>query len=203
MKIVINTNELNPEDNKQIAILQLLCNLEYVVATANWYAGEYAGRSELPPNEGVLTLAMNIANIGEALDKFEKIVKAGHIISSEEWDQRIKDAWSYLHSEEMIELKRNILKYVRDKSTFHVDPKPVKDFINQYNKDEKTISIWETDDKNRFGYSPLAANIIASTLMDVSMYNSEVAKKVSRAYRALRDITSATIMQIYNVTLEE
>ncbi|XEC97296.1 hypothetical protein AB6A23_12505 [Paenibacillus tarimensis] len=181
----------------------MLCNLEYAVATANWYAGEYAGRSELPPNEGVLTLAMNIANIGEALDRFEKIVKEGHITYSEQWDQRIKNAWSLLQSEEMKELKRNILKYVRDKSTFHVDPKPVKDFINQVNADDKTISIWETDELNRFGYSPLAANIIASTLIDVSMYNSEVAKKVSQAYRALRDVTSTTIMQIYKTTLED
>jgi hypothetical protein len=61
----IDTKELDPSNKQLIAILQLLCSLEISIATMKWYVGEEAGRSELPPHEHIISLALNIAITGE------------------------------------------------------------------------------------------------------------------------------------------
>ncbi|USG65757.1 hypothetical protein NDK47_27285 [Brevibacillus ruminantium] len=128
MKWTITADKLDSTDATLVSLLQLLCSLEFAISSAKWYVGEGAGRSELPPHEHVLALALNIASIGEALHKFDYFTTQVIIKISSSWDNMVKESWEYLKSDEVAELKKLNLKYVSDKSTFHIDPEPVKQF---------------------------------------------------------------------------
>jgi hypothetical protein len=60
------------------------------------------------------------------------------------------------------------LKLVRDKSAFHIDPQPVKNYLNKIIKEGSQMTIWASDKEVRRGHSPLAAEIIANHLIDAT-----------------------------------
>jgi hypothetical protein len=192
MKWTVKTNKFDKNDTVLVSLIQLLCSLEFAVSSAKWYVGEEAKRSALPPHEHVLALAINIASIGEALHRFENFKNRGIIQHSDSWDQVIKDSWTYLESDEVSELKRQNLKYVRDKSAFHIDPEPVEQFIESLTRDDE-LDIWEIEEGNSVGHSPLAAQIIANTLLKIQMDNQTTAANTSKVYKALRDVVGACL----------
>lgn len=203
IEFYIDTEEINPTNKKLIAILQLLCNLEICIATMRWYVGEEAGRSELPPHEHIISLALNIASTGEALYKFDKFVKDGILKYSDHWSDKTKKSWNFLHSPEVAKLKKKHLKYVRDKSAFHIDPQPVKKYLNHIKKVERQVSIWASDKEFRRGHSPLAAEIIASCLVNATFEKYTTADLSSKVFGALRDIVHESLNTELNVMAKE
>lgn len=193
LKWTIKADKIRSNDVVLISLLQLLCNLEFAVSSAKWYVGEGSNRTQLPPHEHVLALAINIASIGEALQKFDSLTNAGIIQFSDSWDSKIKESWDFLKSDQVTRLKRENLKYVRDKSAFHIDPEPVKEFIHTLEKDDK-LDLWEIEEGNNVGHSPLAAQIIANTLLKIQMNNHTTASNTSKVYRALRDVVSICLL---------
>ncbi|WP_391122499.1 hypothetical protein [Psychrobacillus sp. L3] len=189
----IKAEKLNQNDTTLVSLIQLLCSLEFAISSAKWYVGEQANRTELPPHEHILALAINIASIGETLHKFEYFVGKNIITYSDTWEDYVKQSWHYLESTEVTELKKTNLKYVRDKSAFHIDPEPVKQFIDSLEAEDE-INVWETNNGDG-GHSPLAAHIIANTLISIQMDYHETARNTSRVYKALRDVVSVCLIE--------
>jgi hypothetical protein len=199
----IKTKELDSANKQLIAILQLLCSLEISIAAMKWYVGEEAGRPELPPHEHIISLALNIASVGEALHKFEEFVFNGVINKSDSWSDSAKKSWEFLHSPEVIELKKKHLKFIRDKSAFHIDPQPVKNYLNKLIKEENQVTIWVSDDEGRNGHSPLAAEIIGNHLIDATFERYTTANLSSKVFGALRDIVHEFLSNEFNVSLRK
>lgn len=74
MKWVIEAKSFNPDDKAQVSLLQLLCSLEFALSSARWYVGEVENLPQLPRHEQILALAINIASVGEALQKFKNLL---------------------------------------------------------------------------------------------------------------------------------
>lgn len=202
MKWLIKTSELDENNKSLVALLQLLCNIEFATATMRWYVGEVENLPQLPEHEQVLALALNIANVGEALHLFNRLVERKVIERNEKWSQRTSDAWEFLHSDVVIALKANHLKLIRDKSAFHVDPQPVLMFIEKIKSQQDAIPIWEVD-TTPAGHSPMAAMIIAEHLLHVTVNNKEIAGLSSNVFGALRDVIIALISDIINISTQE
>lgn len=203
MEFNINTIELDPENKQLIAILQLLCSLEISIAAMKWYVGEGAGRQELPPHEHIISLALNLASLGEALHKFEDFVSKGVINKSDSWSSSAKESWEFLYSSEVIVLKEKHLKFIRDKSAFHIDPQPVKNYVNKIIKEEDQITFWISDKDGHNGNSPLAAEIIGKNLIDATFEGYITANLSSKVFGALRDIVHEFLFNEFNVTIRK
>lgn len=195
----IETNQLDPSNKQLIAMLQLLCSLEISIAAMKWYVGKEAGRSELPPHEHIISLALNIASIGESLHKFQEFVSKGILKYSDNWSDNTKKSWDFLHSSEVVELKKKHLKLVRDKSAFHIDPQPVKNYLHEVIREGNQIRIWASDEEGRRGHSPLAAEIIAKHLIDATFDRHNTANLSSKVFGALRDIVHEILNNEFNV----
>lgn len=200
MKLVAKAEKMIPENKKLVGLLRILGSIEYSIATMKWYVGNLANRQELPPHESVLALAINIASVGEALNTFEMCKNQNIIVYSKKWGERAKSSWDLLHSEKVRELKINHLKLIRDKTAFHIDPEPVKDYLKDLDN-TKDITIWETNENDNGGHSPLACEIITNYLLKATFNNKEIAKLSSDVFGAIRDVVLASIDDILHLEI--
>ena len=196
--LYIKADTLKNINDNQVALLQILCNLEVTQAAMRWYSGKDALRGDLPPHESIICLAIMIASIGEALDRFSKLKKAGSVQFSDKWDQKIKDAWNFLDSPEVENLQKTHLKYIRDKSAFHFDPEPIKKKSQAIANDMVDVPIWEVDELNKTGFSPLASMLIAENIMETSQ-NKDTAVLTTQVYNAIKNIFEMLILEAFQM----
>jgi hypothetical protein len=203
MKVKINLNEIDISDEKQIALFQLLCSLSTSRASLNWYLGEEVGRTKLPPQEDIIALALSLAGIGECLHKFDGLIKKGVLKRPENCDELLEESWNFINSEEVRELKITNLKFVRDKSAFHFDPEPIKQFFSETRMDDEELDLWETSKEDAHGYSPLASLIIAKTLITITKPDKRRAELSIKVYGALSNIILDEINERYNLNVSQ
>jgi hypothetical protein len=205
MKVTLNTKEIDINDEKQIALFQLLCSLSTSRAALNWYLGKEAGRVNLPPQEDIIVLALLIAGIGECLHKFDELNKSEVLQKTVNCDDQLEEAWKLLMSDEVKDIKRMNLKFVRDKSAFHFDAEPIKNFFLDTRKEDQSqsLDLWETTTDDSHGYSPLASLIIANTLINITKPNRKSAELSLKVYGALRHIILDEINEKYNLSVSQ
>ncbi|QHT61315.1 hypothetical protein GXP70_16025 [Paenibacillus lycopersici] len=199
MKVKLNLNEIDLQDPKQIALFQLLCSLSTTRTCLGLYMGEEAGRANLSSQDDIIMLAMALAGIGETLHKFEELVSKGVIQKAINCDSVLAEAWVFIESQAIKELKKTNLKYIRDKSAFHFDPEPIKEFFTESMKETNEIDLWETSEQDKHGFSPLASLIISNTLINVTKPDKERAELSMKVYGALSTIVLYEINEHYNL----
>lgn len=106
-----------------------------------------------------------------------------------------------LNSQEVTDLKKNIVNSIRNKSAFHIDPEPVKFYLNEISNEDGDVSVWELDPTDNRGHSPLAINIIENYLVKASLYNPETARLTSRVYGALRDVVLTSLASTVKISM--
>ncbi|MFC5528344.1 hypothetical protein [Cohnella yongneupensis] len=202
MKVTINPQEINLNDSKQIALLQLLCSLSSARTCLGLYSDIEAGRPKLSSQDEVIMLSMALAGIGESLHNFENLVNKGIIKKPINCSQELEDSWNFINSLEIKELKKTNLKYLRDKSSFHFDPEPIKHFFNELMDNNNTeIDLWESSENDPHGFSPLASLIISNTILNVTKPDKNRAELSIRVYGALSYIVLDEINQQYNLRI--
>jgi hypothetical protein len=200
MKVRINPREVDIKDPRQIALFQLLCSLSTARTCLALYMGEEAGRSNLPVQDDVIILAMSLAAIGESLYKFEELINNNIIQKPLESNMPdIEDAWKLIASPDAQRIKRTNLKYIRDKSSFHFDPEPIKQYFSETSEETDEIDLWEATETDEHGFSPLASLIILNTLMNVTKPDPSRAELSLMVYGALSIIVLHELDQRYNL----
>lgn len=191
MKVKINPCEVDINDPSQIALFQLLCSLSTARTCLALYMGEEAGRSNLPVHDDVIILAMGLAAIGESLHKFDdliskNIIQKPLIVKSNILE--IQEAWKLITSPDVERIKRTNLKFIRDKSSFHFDPEPIKQYFSESSEESNEIDLWEATETDKHGFSPLASMIISNTLINVTKPDPNRAELSLKVYGALSTI---------------
>ncbi|MEX1029095.1 MAG: hypothetical protein WDZ91_03500 [Paenibacillaceae bacterium] len=203
MKVKIDPREVDIGDPRQIALFQLLCSLSTTRTCLALYMGEEAGRSSLPVQDDVIILAVGLAAIGESLHKFDELVNKGIIHKPLDQDVILNQSWKFIESDEVKELKRTNLKYVRDKSSFHFDPEPIMEYFSEARKDIEKIDLWETTENDTHGFSPLASLIISNTLINVTKPDRSRAELSIRVYGALSYVVLNELDNHYNLEMTD
>ncbi|MGF9906128.1 hypothetical protein [Brevibacillus porteri] len=196
MQLVFKSHKLDKENKRLISLLRLLGSLQYSIAAMKWYAGEEADRVELPPHESILALSITISSTAEALHTFDSFVRRDIIAVSAKWSERTMQAWSFLNSDKVRHLKQNHLKLIRDKSTFHIDPEPILNYIEQATESNDYIVAWEAESSGEQGHSPLASEIVGLQLLKTTFANEETARLTSQVFGALRDVVLASLEEL-------
>lgn len=196
MRWMIQNTNIDPNNPTLVAAVRLLCILEFSGATMRWYVGEVAGRSDLPDMEGILALALNLASVGEAVKRFDEFVSEGLIKSKDHWPTEVKQAWIFLHGQEVQTLKQQHLLRVRNKSAFHIDAEPVKGFLAELRSEPGQSILLETSEANPNGFSPFGIHVIARWLLNHTMADTHFARLSSETYGALRKVIAAIISDL-------
>jgi hypothetical protein len=199
MKVKLNLNEIDLNDPKQIALFQLLCSLSTTRTCLALYMGETGERTNLPPQDDIIMLAMALAGIGETVHMFDELISKGVIRKPINCDSVLAEAWKLIESQAIKELKKTNLKYIRDKSAFHFDPKPILEFFTESRKETNEIELWETCEQDKLGFSPLASLIISNTIINVTKPNKERAELSIKVYGALSTIVLDEMNELYNL----
>jgi len=181
--------------------LRVMTLVGFSNATLRWFLGHDAGRQELAPQGSPLCMALHLAAAGETMILFTELAKRCTFQRSTSWPTEVLEAWDFLHSAEVQELRREYLNRVRHKMAFHVDEKPVMTFLEKVMSDSGEIVIWETGHDDELGYPPVAADIVATWLLQLSTPQYiELCPKVNRA---LFVVTSAVISSTILITRKE
>jgi hypothetical protein len=168
--------------------------------------GEEAGRSNLPVQDDVIILAMGLAAIGESLNKFDDLISKNIIqkpLKGESNMPDIEKAWKLITSPYVEGIKRTNLKFIRDKSSFHFDPEPIKQYFSESSKGTDEIDLWEATETDELGFSPLASLIISNTLINVTKPDPSRAELSLKVYGALSIIVLHEIDQRYNLKTDD
>jgi hypothetical protein len=142
---------------------------------------------------------MGIAAIGESLHKFDELVTKGILQGPTENDVVMDEAWEFIQSVQVRELKRTNLKYMRDKSSFHFDPEPIKQYFSEASKLPEESDLWETTNSDTHGFSPLASLLISNTLLNVTKPHQARADLSIKVYGALNSIVLSKLDERFNL----
>jgi hypothetical protein len=201
VKVTIRPNV--SDDPRIVGYLRLLTLLGYCNATMKWYVGDRGGRTELPPHESIIALSLLLGATGEAAHLFRELANKGVITLQSSWPARAKEAWAFLHSSVVSQLRNDYLKAIRDKVAFHADQRPIVDFLCDAEEDNQEVTIWESSSEDRGGHPPISALVIGSWLVKLSVPKPEAAQLCSKVYRALRDVSLAGINTATKVKITE
>lgn len=204
LEFSINSGEIDLLDKSLVAVLGLLCSLEYSKVLTALYAGAEASRENLSDNESILTLALAISSTAEALNAYHKFIFEGVIKFDPNWPIRVRQSFEFLGSTEVENFKVKHLKKVRNKAGFHIDPVAVKGYINKKRESsDAVISLLKTDSNGAKGYSPMAAEVVASYLIDRIFDSYDSAKMFSRVSDAITNVATQYIADKCQVTVIE
>ncbi|MGG1572338.1 hypothetical protein [Fictibacillus sp. NRS-1165] len=161
------SEQFDPKNKKQVVTLQILGSVQFSATFRKWFKSD-----SLQENEKIIGIAMCHASLGEAIHLFHSSVHSGVISKNETWDKSTKNDWDYLFSEEANAIKREVLKYIRDKTAFHVDPETIKNFM-EIEKDKKhKLGLFQIPSEGE-GYSPMITSILSYKLFERLLSDGE------------------------------
>lgn len=73
--------------------------------------------------------------------------------------------WNYLFSEEADKTKKEVLKYIRNKSAYHIVPETIKGFMDIEKDKRHNVKLFEMFSQVE-GYSPLVTSILSYQLFE-------------------------------------
>ena len=198
--LYINSKQFDSKNKKQIAVLRILCSLEISTTFRKWIK-----RDSLQEYEKVIAITMCHASLGEAMHLFQKIVDLGVLNKNENWDELTKSDWDYLFCEEANTIKHDVLKYIRDKSAFHIDPETIKDFMN-IEKDKKSkLGLFQLSSEGQ-GHSPMVTSILSYKLFErllsdgeEGIITEEQLKKIAKLQNALQSVISSFLLDEFEI----
>jgi hypothetical protein len=203
MKAVIQNSELSPSNPLHVAVFRLQCGMEYVAAAMHWYASETVGRSPLPDHQSLVALSLYLAGTAEVLHLFHELARKQVLVPTTDWSSDATNAWGFLLSDEVVDFKNQQLRRVRDKTAFHVDPEPVRCFLEEESKEPGKTVLMEDSDDFPHGFSPAAATILGRWLLSQGLATSKSAKLADAVYSALRQVVSKVLLEAFpNVRAE-
>lgn len=197
MKAMVQNTTLDPSDAAQVAVFRLQCGMEYVSAAMHWYASEFVGRQPLPPHQSLVALSLYLASTAEVLHLFHDLVRKGELAPTAQWSLEASRAREFLLSPEVVEFKNQQLRRVRDKTTFHVDPEPVKAFLEEESREHGDTVLAEDSDEHPHGFSPAAATILGRWLLSQGLATSESAQLAGAIHSSLRQVISAVTLEVF------
>jgi len=198
--LYIKSEQLNPENEKQVFALRMLCNLEISITNRRWFKDD-----SLKEHEKIIANIMCHASLAEAMHLFQKSVDMGVISKNEEWDLLTLNNWDYLFSEEVNVIKQDVLKYIRDKTAFHIDPETVKDFMSIEKDKKQKLSIFHMTSEEE-GHSTMVTSILSFKLFEKLLSNGEgiitgrQLEKITKLQNALQSVINSILMEEFEIS---
>lgn len=199
MKWTVKITPQASSDPRVISCIRLLTILGFANATMKWYVGSEDQTLDLPPHERVLTLALMLGAVGEAVTLFKKLTNDGIVKFSQTWPDVVREAWDFLHTPEVDALRNDHLRAIRDKVTFHADPEPVKELLQLAEEKNEELVVWATTPQDPGGYPDVAANVVGMWLMKHTMHDPARAELCATVYGALWKIAGAALTEVVPV----
>lgn len=181
------------EDRAVLGCLRLLTTIGFATAAQNWWVGERAGRENLPVGEGILAYANLLAAVAEALTRFHELVTKGVISDSDAWPEKLRSSWRYLSTPEVMGLRKDNLRAIRDRVAFHADEKPIKELLRSVAAGDGELLLWIIDGEDTGGFPDVAASVVGNWMNKHGMSDQTQAKAYAKILAALRDVTLAAL----------
>lgn len=186
-KVVADDETFFQADDKRTKLLAVMTNLEFAKFHVN-YIMEQMSTDSFTYQQKAITIASVMSYLYESLvtlDSLKREIRTQ--LPTEEEQQFIVEAWNNITSKKTTELKEGILRFIRNKSTFHLDPDVVENY-NQMRSREEELILWENETIDfRFMQSfPIAGNLIIFWLLD--RFGEDINTLTENAIKVLKDL---------------
>lgn len=203
-KVVIDKNKLENLGFEETSLLSLIGLLEYNNLFMRLYLGDLMEKENLRDVERLLCLSASVAYLYEALTKFKSLkrrIRNDDFSHSDEFN----NAWEVINSRETASFIEGVLKFIRNKSTFHIDTEVVSNFVAQgFINEWDEVIIWNGDlERTGSEMSPLVDSMIINWYIKSVGEPLPAAEKISKIYSSLRTVVRITAMHWFDARYEE